>query len=239
MRWIDIAQETAMVGHDGAGFSFDNELPQHKVLLLPFTIASRLVTNAEYLEFMRAGGYNRPELWLSDGWKTVQENGWRAPLYWEEREGEWFHYSVPGFRNIAHDLSAPVTHISLYEADAYARWAGARLPTEFEWETAALTQTNGPEGHNFLDSGRLHPQPAQDAQFFGDCWQWTASAYLPYPGYKPDEGALGEYNGKFMCNQMVLRGASCATPRSHARVTYRNFFQPAARWQFTGIRLAR
>jgi ergothioneine biosynthesis protein EgtB len=239
MRWLEISQETAMIGHDGHGFSFDNELPRHKVLLQPFAIASRLVTNGEYLEFMRDGGYGRPELWLSDGWKTVQETGWRAPLYWEERDGHWVHYTVSGFRNIADDLAVPVTHISFYEADAYARWAGARLATEFEWESAARTIAKGSDGDNFLDSGRLHPEPTSGDQFFGDCWQWTASAYLPYPGYKPDEGALGEYNGKFMCNQMVLRGASCATPRSHARVTYRNFFSPAARWQFTGIRLAR
>ena len=237
LKWIAISQPTAMVGHDGQGFVFDNELPRHKVQLQPFAIASRLVTNGEYLEFIADGGYAKPELWLSDGWKTVREQQWRAPLYWEEQQGEWRHYTVSGMRDVDDDLAAPVTHVSYYEADAYARWMGARLPTESEWETAARTASTM-EG-SFLESGALHPQASAGNQFFGECWQWTASAYLPYPGYRPAEGALGEYNGKFMCNQMVLRGASCATPRSHARVSYRNFFPAASRWQFSGIRLAR
>jgi ergothioneine biosynthesis protein EgtB len=239
LRWIALSPNTASVGHDGAGFCFDNEAPRHQVLLQPFAIASRLVTNGEYLEFIRGGGYSDPGLWLSDGWNAVQENGWRAPLYWEEQDGEWRHYTVSGFRDIAEDLATPVVHVSYYEADAYARWAGARLPTEFEWEIAARRPISEMDGENFLESGNLHPRAGAGDQFFGEAWQWTGSAYLPYPGYTPVEGALGEYNGKFMCNQMVLRGASCATPRSHARSTYRNFFPPATRWQFSGIRLAK
>jgi ergothioneine biosynthesis protein EgtB len=238
LEWIDLAAQEATIGYAGSGFTFDNETPQHSVLLGEFSVASRLSTNREYLHFMNDGGYEKPDLWLSDGWKTVTENGWHAPLYWERRDGEWWHYTVNGLRSVSDDLSGPVTHVSLYEADAFARWSEARLPSEFEWEVAAKDARCLQNG-NFLESGILHPEPAENDQFFGDCWQWTASAYLGYPGYKPAEGALGEYNGKFMMNQMVLRGASCATPKSHARLTYRNFFPPASRWQFSGIRLAR
>ena len=241
LKWVEVPEGETWIGHAGNGFAFDNESPRHRALLPKHSIASRLVTNGEYLEFIADGGYSKPELWLSDGWKAVCESGWIAPLYWEDRNGEWWHYTANGQRPLEDDLDSPVTHISYYEADAYARWKGARLPTEFEWEESART-IGGPgslKRGNFLDSGRLHPAPAQDDEFFGDCWQWTSSAYLPYPGFKPAAGALGEYNGKFMCNQMVLRGASCATPRSHARATYRNFFPPATRWQFSGIRLAR
>jgi ergothioneine biosynthesis protein EgtB len=195
------------------------------------------VTNSEYLAFIEDGGYRRPELWLSDGWKTVQAEQWEAPLYWERRGETWWHYTVHGVRPVNDDAATPVTHISYYEADAYARWTGSRLPTEAEWELAAHLQASG-EG-TFLESGALEPQATPGPQFFGECWQWTASAYLPYPGYQPAAGALGEYNGKFMVNQMVLRGASCATPKSHARASYRNFFSPASRWQYSGIRLAR
>jgi ergothioneine biosynthesis protein EgtB len=241
LEWIAFKQKEAMIGHAGGGFCFDNELPRHRVALEPFAIASRLVTNGEYLAFIEDGGYRRPELWLSDGWKTVQGEQWKAPLYWEKRGDAWSHYTVNGFRDVADDAVAPVTHVSYYEADAYARWAGSRLPTEAEWELAAHLQASfsGEGSGTFLDSGALEPQPTEGPQFFGECWQWTASAYLPYPGYQPAAGALGEYNGKFMVNQMVLRGASCATPKSHARASYRNFFAPASRWQYSGIRLAR
>lgn len=237
LGWLPFAQKETSIGYAGKGFCFDNELPRHRVALEPFEIASRLVTNGEYLQFIENGGYTRSELWLSDGWKTVQTERWEAPLYWERRGNVWPHYTVHGLRDVADDAAAPVTHVSYYEADAYARWAGARLPTEAEWELAAHVQAS-PEG-TFLDSGALEPQPTHGPQFFGECWQWTASAYLPYPGYQPAAGALGEYNGKFMVNQMVLRGASCATPKSHARASYRNFFPPASRWQYAGIRLAR
>jgi ergothioneine biosynthesis protein EgtB len=231
----------AWIGHAGTGFAYDNESPRHRVFVHGFEMASRLVSNEEYLAFMADGGYDRPDLWLSDGWSARQVNGWTAPLYWEERDGEWSYVTMSGNRALA--PAEPVCHISYYEADAFARWAGARLPTEAEWETAAASI---PRSGHFQESGRFHPAalPAPDdrgplAQLYGDVWQWTASAYLGYPGYRPAAGALGEYNGKFMVNQMVLRGASCATPRSHARLTYRNFFPPAARWQFAGLRLAK
>jgi ergothioneine biosynthesis protein EgtB len=226
------------VGNSGSDFAFDNESPSHEVFLYPYQLASRLVTNAEFLDFMRDSGYARPELWLSDGWDTVLANRWNAPLYWEHREGEWWNYTMSGMRPV--DLNAPVCHVSLYEADAYARWAGARLATEFEWELAARDL---PVAGNLLDSGALEPQPAPApqglTQMFGDVWEWTSSPYTAYPGFTPAAGALGEYNGKFMCNQIVLRGGSCATPASHIRATYRNFFPPSARWQFMGIRLVR
>jgi len=243
------AEELLSIGHEGAGFAFDNEGPRHRVFLETFEIASRLVTNEEYLAFMADGGYHRPELWLSDGWREVQAQGWRAPLYWrqgEERDGGWRVFTLGGERAL--DPAEPVCHISFYEADAYARWAGARLPTEAEWEIAALesgASIDSIGAGNFLEDGLLHPAPApapaeaEIAQLFGDVWEWTQSPYTPYPGYRPAAGALGEYNGKFMCNQIVLRGGSCATPRSHMRATYRNFFPPSARWQFMGLRLAR
>jgi len=237
--WIRFDEEIRWVGHEGRGFHFDNEAPRHRKLVPAFEIASRPVTNGEYLAFMNDAAYRRPELWLSDGWSTVRAEGWEAPLYWLREDGSWLQFTLSGAREI--DPAEPVCHVSYYEADAYARWAGARLPTEEEWETAA---SGLPIEGNFVEGGLLHPAPAGPGSaapqgIFGDVWEWTASAYLPYPGYRPPAGALGEYNGKFMCNQMVLRGGSCATPRSHIRSTYRNFFYPRDRWQFSGIRLAR
>lgn len=226
-------------GADGTHFHFDNEAPRHKVFVSAFRFAARLATCGEYLAFMDDRGYERPELWLSDGWMAVQTHHWTAPLYWEKSGPDWYQFTCSGMRKV--DEAEPVCHVSLYEADAFARWAGARLPTEFEWEVAASTV---PVQGNLLENANLHPQPApvpaceQPAQIFGDVWEWTASAYLPYPGFKPAAGAVGEYNGKFMSGQMVLRGGSCATPASHIRATYRNFFPPATRWQFSGIRLA-
>ncbi|WP_428268546.1 ergothioneine biosynthesis protein EgtB [Haliangium sp.] len=231
------------IGHAGAGFCYDNETPRHPVLLAPFELASRCVTNSEYLEFIEDGGYDTSELWLSDGWAMLRDLGWRAPLYWERRDGGWHEMTLGGMRPL--DPYAPVVHLSHYEADAYARWAGARLPTEFEWEAVAATlPATDLERGNFVESGRLHPTAAQDlddrpAQLLGDVWEWSGSAYLPYPGYHPAPGAIGEYNGKFMSNQMVLRGGSCVTSTTHIRPSYRNFFPPSARWPFTGVRLAR
>jgi ergothioneine biosynthesis protein EgtB len=245
-HFVEFDEATVLVGHDGPGFSYDNEGPRHRALVGAFSLSNRLITNGEYLAFMEARGYARPEYWLSLGWTTVNEQRWRAPLYWIERDGAWWNFTLSGFRPV--NEAEPVTHISYFEADAYANWAGARLPTEFEWERAAsdLSITG-----NFVDEQRFHPAPATGdgspssradthlQQMFGDVWEWTRSAYLPYPGYRAGPGALGEYNGKFMCNQMVLRGGSCATSRDHIRATYRNFFQPEKRWQFTGLRLAR
>jgi ergothioneine biosynthesis protein EgtB len=240
LAWHPCPPGLREIGHAGPGFAFDNEGPRHRVFVHGFALASRLVSNGEYLAFMADRGYERPELWLSDGWAAVCTNGWRAPLYWQERDGVWRQFTLAGLREVA--PGEPVTHVSAYEADAYARWAGARLPTEAEWEVAAAqTEVAG----NFVENGRLHPAPAVGApaatprQLFGDVWEWTSSAYGPYPGYRPPPGALGEYNGKFMANQLVLRGGSCATPLSHIRASYRNFFHPDARWQFSGIRLAR
>jgi ergothioneine biosynthesis protein EgtB len=237
-RWIELPGGDVEIGHAGPGFAFDNETPRHRVRLEPFRLASHLVTCAEWLAFMAAGGYARPDPWLADGWSTVQREGWTAPLYWERLADQWHVYELGGRRPV--DPAEPVCHVSYYEADAFARWAGARLPTEAEWEhaSAGLDLSGG----GFLDAGHYHPQAALDLpglqQMFGDVWQWTASAYAAYPGYRPLEGSLGEYNGKFMCNQMVLRGACCATPRDHARRTYRNFYYPHQRWMFAGVRLA-
>jgi len=227
------------IGHDGEGFSYDNEGPRHEVLLYPYRLADRCVTNGEWLSFMEAGGYRDPLLWLADGWATVNAQGWEAPGYWEQRDGVWHQMTLEGLLPI--DPRAPVTHVSYYEANAFATWAGKRLPTEFEWEAAS-------EGYalrgNDLGSGALRPRPASRSaggplnQMFGDVWEWTSSAYLPYPGYRPAPGAVGEYNGKFMVSQNVLRGGSCVTAPGHIRATYRNFFFPSQRWQFSGVRLA-
>jgi ergothioneine biosynthesis protein EgtB len=238
LAWTRFDEGIREIGHDGAGFAFDNEGPRHRVFLEAFELAHRVVTAGEYLAFMEDGGYERPDLWLADGWTTVQAEGWRAPLYWRHEDEAWWQFTLSGFRRV--DPDEPVTHVSHYEADAYARWAEARLPTEAEWEVAAA---NREVRGNFLDDGRFHPAPAQPgrdlAQLFGDVWEWTRSAYAPYPGFRPEQGALGEYNAKFMSGQMVLRGGSCATPVGHVRATYRNFFPPSARFQFSGIRLAR
>jgi len=241
MNWSGHAGGLVEIGHDGKGFAFDNEVPRHEVFVAPFELASRLVTHGEFAEFIADGGYRRPELWLSLGWDTVVGRGWEAPLYWERAGSAWRTFTLHGMVDI--DDHTPVCHVSLFEADAYARWAGARLPTEFEWEVAAAER---PIEGNFVESGVMHPLPlgargstAAPAQLFGDAWEWTRSDYGPYPGFRTAAGAVGEYNGKFMCGQYVLRGGSCATPQSHIRSTYRNFFPPDARWQFSGIRLAR
>ncbi len=235
-HWRSLPGGIYEIGHRGAGFAYDNEEPQHQVLLRDFRIFSREVTNGEWIGFIEAGGYQTPSLWLSDGWGTVQREGWEAPGYWELCDGAWHQMTLHGLREI--EESRPVAHISYYEADAFARWAGHRLPTEFEWEIAS----RGQPGPAALDLSDLLPKPASTegvSSLFGGVWEWTQSAYLPYPGYKPATGALGEYNGKFMCNQMVLRGGSLATPDNHIRPTYRNFFYPHQRWQFMGLRLAR
>jgi ergothioneine biosynthesis protein EgtB len=244
-HFVQFDERIAEIGHDGSGFAYDNENPRHRALVAAFSLGSRLVTNGEYIAFIEDNGYNRPEFWLSLGWMTVNEQRWNAPLYWAKRNGAWWNFTLSGLRPV--DQSEPVTHISYFEADAYANWAGARLPTEFEWESGALSC---PIEGNFVETELFHPAAAESAvsaekrgkrlhQMFGDVWEWTRSAYSPYPGYRAAPGALGEYNGKFMCNQYVLRGGSCATSRYHIRRTYRNFFQPEKRWQFTGIRLAR
>ena len=228
-------------------FAFDNETPRHPVYIAPFSLASRLVTCAEYLDFIDQNGYNRPELWLSEGWITLQEQGWQAPLYWQRdnaTQSGWRIFTLNGFQPLENLSESPVCHLSFFEADAYARWAGHRLPTEFEWEYAATQSTPGVNTKpNLLESNHLHPTPATHApglqQLFGDVWEWTQSGYTGYPGYRPLPGALGEYNGKFMSSQVVLRGGSCVTPATHIRPTYRNFFSPATRWQFSGLRLAK
>jgi ergothioneine biosynthesis protein EgtB len=239
LSWVPRREAVVPVGADGGAFAFDNEMSRHPVVVGAFSLATRLVTNGEYARFVEDGGYERPELWLSDGWAAVRAGGWRAPLYWQRAAGGgWAVFGMRGMRPL--DGTAPVVHISYYEADAYARWAEARLPTEAEWESVASEAAV--EG-TFLDGGALAPAASPGGngvlQLFGDAWEWTASAYLPYPRFRAGQGALGEYNGKFMSGQMVLRGGSCFSPREHLRATYRNFFPPAARWQASGVRLAR
>ena len=242
LSFVTVAGGRHEIGDRGPGFAFDNEGPRHALLLGDFKLASRPVTNGDYLAFIADGGYRTAGLWHADGWTTVQAEGWRAPLYWREQDGAWHEFTLHGLAPL--DRAAPVTHVSFYEASAYAAWAGARLPTEAEWEVAAASALDGDveSGANLLASGNLHPvasaNGARFSQLIGDVWEWTGSAYLPYPGFRAPSGAIGEYNGKFMVNQMVLRGGSCATPPGHIRTTYRNFFYPHQRWQFTGIRLA-
>jgi ergothioneine biosynthesis protein EgtB len=227
------------IGHTGNGFCFDNELLRHAAIFHSYQLASRLVTNGEYLEFILSKAYQTPIWWLSDGWDCIQKNQWQAPLYWEKIDNKWYIFTLNGLQEI--NVSEPVTHISYYEADAYSRWCGARLPSEIEWEHATTYLPSHHSG-NFLESHLFHPQAAksiEDHQLLGNLWEWTASAYMPYPGFKTLNGLLAEYNGKFMSNQMVLRGGSCVTPQSHIRPSYRNFFQPDKRWVFSGIRLAK
>jgi len=237
LGWIESDGGTVEIGHSGDGFAFDCEGPRHAELLHPHALADRTVTNGEWLQFVEDGGYAEPSHWLSDGWAWVQRERIDAPLYWRCEDGGWSRFGLDGRRAI--DPAAPVTHVSFYEADAYASWAGARLPTEAEWEAAAAA--HDPDGGNQLDgAGAVEPRRARAAPaFFGDVWEWTGSAYRPYPGFRPAAGAVGEYNGKFMSGQFVLKGGSCATPRGHVRASYRNFFYPHQRWQFTGVRLAR
>jgi ergothioneine biosynthesis protein EgtB len=234
-RWRAFDGGIVEIGHRGSGFAFDNESPRHAAYLEPFAVADRLVSCGEWLAFIADDGYTRPDLWLSDGWATVRAEGWDAPAYWERDGDDWSVFTLSGMRAV--DPAEPVCHVSYYEADAFARWADARLPTESEWEHAAGDDTSA--GH-FLDLDVLHPRPPEpEPSMFGDVWQWTASAYLPYPRFRPAAGAVGEYNGKFMVNQHVLRGGCSATPPGHTRPTYRNFFPPSARWAFSGVRLAR
>jgi ergothioneine biosynthesis protein EgtB len=238
--WIEFAGGLREIGHDGSGFAFDNEGPRHKVWLEPYRLASHPVTCGEYLDFISDDGYRRPELWLSDGWTCVQQHGWQEPLYWRVEDGEWRIFTLAGERRV--DPAEPVCHVSFYEADAFARWAGRRLPTEVEWENAAIgVELIG----NLANSLHYHPCPDTGAagapqlrQMIGDVWEWTASPYVAYPRFRPAAGAIGEYNGKFMSNQMVLRGGAAVTPADHVRITYRNFFAPASRWAFSGLRLA-
>ena len=240
LKWIDFQGGVRSIGHSGVGFAYDNEAPRHKTYLQDFRLASRPITNGEFMAFMQAGAYSEPSLWLSEAWQTLRTQGWRAPLYWEYIDNTWWHMTLGGLRPV--DMHAPVCHVSYYEAAAYAAWADARLPTEAEWEVAAAdVSIKG----NLRDAGFLQPQVAAAGetgallQFYGDVWEWTQSAYAPYPGYRPQPGPLGEYNGKFMSSQMVLRGGSCVTPADHIRPTYRNFFHPGDRWQFGGFRLAK
>ncbi len=248
LAWHGYEEGIRRIGHDAStgGFAFDNESPRHRQFVHSFELANRLTTNGEFLAFIEDGGYKDPQWWLSAGWSFVQNESWQAPLYWLQQPDGWREFTLSGLRKL--DLHAPVCHVSYFEADAFARWSQARLPTEAEWEVAAEnaeTTGSGEFQGNLAEAESFHPQACGVAaenlpsQLFGDVWEWTSSAYSAYPGYAPPPGALGEYNGKFMCNQYVLRGGSCVTPASHVRATYRNFFPPEARWQFSGIRLAR
>ena len=241
LEWHSYEAGITEVGHVGSGFAFDNESPRHRVYLERYALASRPIRNGEFAAFIEEGGYSRPEFWLSEGYAKLQETRWRAPLYWMKHQDRWWNFTLAGLRPVR--MEEPVCHISYFEADAFARWAGCRLPSEAEWERAAEDQ---PVEGNFLEAGRFHPDAAPSGtgsggpiQLFGDVWEWTASAYHPYPGFRIADGAIGEYNGKFMSSQIVLRGGSCVSPRSHLRSSYRNFFYPDARWQFSGLRLAR
>ncbi len=242
LHWLTFAGGETLIGQAGEGFAFDNETPRHKIYLHAYELASRLVTNGEYLQFIESGGYAEPSHWLAEGWDWMRANGRAHPLYWRRVQETWMEFTLAGLRPL--DPGLPLVHVSYYEADAYARWAGVRLPTEGEWEHAATMQPTTPQHthDNSLDSGRLHPTAASGTglqQLFGDVWQWTQSSYAPYPGFRPAAGAVGEYNGKFMVNQYVLRGGSCATPENHLRASYRNFFPAHTCWQFSGVRLAR
>ncbi|MGJ9422037.1 ergothioneine biosynthesis protein EgtB [Aeromicrobium sp. CF3.5] len=252
LGWVEVEGGLVEVGHAGGGFSFDNEMPRHRTWLEPYRVADRLITNGEWMRFMADGGYDRPEFWLSDGWAKVRAEGWRAPLYWTDLDGVWHEHTLHGTHRV--DPGLPATHVSHYEADAYATWAGKRLPTESEWEHAVVSDGQGDAaqvGGNLADTasidaqgaGAFHARAAGPTtghlrQVYGDCWEWTGSSYLPYPGFHPPAGAIGEYNGKFMSNQMVLRGGCALTPPGHARLTYRNFFPSSARWAMSGVRLA-
>ncbi len=241
LGWVDVEGGLVEIGHQGDGFRFDNEEPRHREWLEPYRLADRLVTNGEWLEFMSDNGYRRHELWLSDGWAKVNAETWRAPLYWHELDGVWFEHTLHGTFPV--NPALPVSHVSFYEAEAFATWAGKRLPSEAEWEHAVAVTGASTDGANLADGETFHPRAAEPStgrlrQAFGDCWEWTSSAYHPYPGFHPAPGAIGEYNGKFMSNQMVLRGGCALTPEGHARTTYRNFFPHAARWALSGVRLA-
>lgn len=242
VRWVELDDGVREIGFSGDGFCYDNEMPRHRVWLDRFALSDRPVTNGEFIQFIEDGGYTRSDLWLSDGWIAVGREGWQSPLYWEKTDGGWAYFTLAGMRPV--DLTEPVCHVSYFESDAFARWAGARLPTESEWESAA---DGAAEPGALLEGHRFHPAALADTdraatslrRMIGDVWEWTSSAYSAYPGYRTPEGAIGEYNAKFMCNQFVLRGGSCATSGSHVRSTYRNYFSAAARWQFSGLRLAR